>query len=151
MTAVTKEKGGRFVPIYFGPEAARALNSWLALRPKTDHDYVFVSRNMGHPKLAPEAISQMIRRLSRTVAVRGYGPHSIRHYAAEEMVEAGEASNVVQHKLNHRNQRTTIDSYYPKDNSLVQLATLRRVARKAGRLRPAKITPLFDDKGKDIG
>lgn len=151
MSAVTREKGGRFVPIFFGPETVRALQSWLGLRPVTNHDYVFTSRGQGHPPLKPEAVSRMIERLSASIAGRAYGPHSIRHYAAEEMVMAGEAPNIVQHKLNHLHQRTTVDHYYRNDNSLVQLATLRRAARRSRKSSESpKIIALFDE-GEEHG
>ncbi len=115
--AIVQEKGGVFVPVYFDDDTGAALHAWLVERPRVNHDYVFVSlkgKTYGQPiKIGSAAV--IVRRLSGRVADREYGPHSLRHLAADYWKEAGVSSVDIQHKLNHKRLQTT-ENYLPHNS-----------------------------------
>ncbi len=127
-SAIVREKGGVMVEVFFETPTALALDRWLAVRPKVDHDYVFIRNGPGTP-LRPAGISGVVKRLAERAGLDDYTAHWIRHWVAESYVENGESPNTVQHKLNHANVKTTISSYFPRHNRDVRAASKRNSLR----------------------
>jgi site-specific recombinase XerC len=69
MSAIVVGKGDIRRRIYFGEDTVQALRAWLAQRPDAPHDYVFLSVRDGQP-LSPRAVTEIIRRLSKTAGLK---------------------------------------------------------------------------------
>lgn len=119
------EKGGDWVTVEFGEMTVRALQDWLRVRPPVKHDHVFVNAYQPEQPMSPSSVSYMIRKASELVCGKAYGPHSIRHWVAEYLIQIGQSAHAVKQKLNHKHLRTTEEYYLPPDdNALVHRATL---------------------------
>ncbi len=89
-------KGGRQVFLFFGPETARALRRWLAVRrPDMFADGVHPRSLFG---LKPSGLRQVFRRLRERAGIQArVSPHILRHTSAVLRVEAGiDASTLAQ-------------------------------------------------------
>lgn len=118
-SAMTLEKGGRWVYLYFSEETQRALERWLKKRPACDHDIVFTTTK-GKP-LRRQGYRGLVERLSLRVTdgETAYRPHSIRHAVGNSYAERFVPS-VTAKKLNHTNIATTMKFYYPQSDELIQ-------------------------------
>lgn len=111
--ALLLEKGNKYHRVYFSAQTAEALQVWLAVRPKTDHEYVFTGRG-GRP-LSRDGIANVVRTLSHKIG-RNYGPHRIRHSVAQALADRQVPVSAVQQLLGHRDPRITINAYYRNDD-----------------------------------
>jgi integrase len=117
LIAYVNGKGNLTRPIYFCQEAAEAMDAWLKVRPKVKHDFVFTSTR-GHQALTGESVSDVVRRLSRTVGLsRTLGAHSLRHRVGLIFARMHVAPRVTQHYLGHTNIKTTLEYYQDVDES----------------------------------
>lgn len=123
-SAMLHEKGDRYYWVDYGEATATALTAWLAQRPKTPSDAVFIGPRTLQA-LCHESVASMVAKLSKTVCGKSYRPHSIRHWVGTTWAEAGESVYTIQGKLGHRHQRTT-ERYFPRRSSKLAEATQRR-------------------------
>lgn len=132
-SAVLFEKGEQFVTVYFWGEAITAMRRWLSERPANlDHDYVFTTTGK-HKPLSTSGIAEVVRRVALRACGREYAPHGFRHYVAQVLEAAGEVPYDIQHKLNHKDVRTTQGNYLRNINPHIQSLT----RRNAGRTNPS--------------
>lgn len=123
-SAMLHEKGDRYYWVDYGDTTAAALTAWLAQRPKSPSDAVFIGPRTLQA-LHHESVASMVANLSKKVCGQAYRPHSIRHWVGETWAEAGESVYTIQGKLGHRHQRTT-ERYFPRRSSKLAEATQRR-------------------------
>lgn len=117
--ARVKEKGGRWVWVRFGTATAAALRSWLAVRPTSDSDAVFVtSAARGAKPLTRHGYRALIENLSRKTCGRVYRPHSLRHSRGHSLAWKGVPESVTGAVLNHLSSDST-RHYYPDDDQTV--------------------------------
>lgn len=121
--AVVWEKGrggkSKARAVFFTDETARALEAWLAARPKAIplpgeslDDHVFVAERYPFSALTEEAIYCVFRALKKRAGITGrVNPHSLRHARAKTMLEKGAPLGVVSRVLGHSDVRVT-DSFY---------------------------------------
>lgn len=147
--AFVVEKGGFYHKARFGEETAIALIRWLELRPETDHDFVFTSREGGHPPLTRVSIYDIVKELSRRVHTsREWSPHAIRHAVGHAYAKAGVPASITQRKLGHKDIATTLAFYYPQDDPYLDLVSQRlalsalKTEDELRAIKPAKITPI---------
>lgn len=98
---------------FIAPELLPALNDWLAVRPKSEYETVFLSlhpskKGVHHP-LAPDAINKIIEKVKTDAGIGGQvriTPHMFRHFFASE---AAKASNpfALMKLLGHSDIKTT--------------------------------------------
>lgn len=120
-TAMLSEKGGKEQRVFFGERTAAALEDWLKYRrDPLNTGAVFVSES-GQP-MKTGGIADVIRRRSKQVCSREYGPHSIRHAVAEAMSHHYPVSTV-QRKLGHSSPLVTLNSYYPDNDNAAREAS----------------------------
>ncbi len=100
------EKGRQYVMVFFDEETAAALERWISVRPKVDHDYVW-TRKVGGEQLLVPGLTEIIQSVSLKACGVKYGPHRLRHLAAEALEDAGYTPHDIQYKLNHASSRTT--------------------------------------------
>jgi site-specific recombinase XerD len=104
------EKGTKTRPVFFSPETAGLLKSWLAVR-DTSLDFVFYNLRRRQP-LTPNGLLQILRRLGRTAGATGpIHPHAFRHRMGEKLMERGVNSGVLQQIMGHASVETTIKRY----------------------------------------
>jgi site-specific recombinase XerD len=104
------------------------LADWLemraTLRPKPEHDYVFVNSrihlNPRYGPLATSSIATLVRRLSMQVGSTSYGPHAIRHWRGQTLADQRIAPTIVQAILGHSDVRITLEYYYNQDLSRIE-------------------------------
>lgn len=124
--AIVAGKTGEGI-VDFGPGTVEALQCWLAVRPRCDHDYVFVSLSndparRGNP-LTTGGIYQLLRRLAQAAGVKGrFNPHSIRHLVGRHFTN-GANLELARRKLRHADIRTTADFYAHQDRERLKRAT----------------------------
>jgi len=117
MSAIVDGKGDVRRRIYFYEGATEALRAWLEIRPDVSHDFVFLSMRDRSP-LSPRAITEIIRRLSRTAGLkRALGAHSLRHRVGLGFARERVAPRIAQHYLGHANVSTTLEYYQDVDES----------------------------------
>lgn len=125
---VTAGKFGHQRVFFIPPALAEALRAWLAVRPKSDHDHVFLSVHPNkkglYQPLRPDALNDVIGRLRTAAGVPAevkLSPHMFRHAFATEAAKAGNAF-ALQQLLGHSDIKTT-EIYVHVD-----VTELRRVA-----------------------
>lgn len=123
-SAMLHEKGDRYYWVDYGETTAHALTAWLAQRPKSPSEAVFIGPRTLQA-LHHESIASMVANLSKKICGKAYRPHSIRHWVGTTWAEAGESVYTIQGKLGHRHQRTT-ERYFPRRSSRLAEATQRR-------------------------
>lgn len=117
--ARVKEKGGRWVWVRFGKATAAALRAWLAVRPQSESDAVFVtSAARGAKALTRHGYRALVENLSRKTCGRVYRPHSLRHSRGHSLAWNGVPESVTGAVLNHRSSDST-RHYYPDDDDTV--------------------------------
>lgn len=110
--AKIRGKGGKYRFVFFGPDGARALKRWLAVRPAADHDCVFVgvsSRNQRGP-ITYETLRMLFRRLAQRARIKlatGASIHATRHSFAHAALDAGIDGLHLQQLMGHADMQTT--------------------------------------------
>lgn len=106
--AVVREKGkggnGKPRSVYFNETTAKAIQTWLKVRPKTKDERVFMLNESG--------IYQMFKRLAKLAGISGpHNPHSFRHSFAIGMLSKGANLSQVSQTMGH-SQITVTNAYY---------------------------------------
>ncbi|HEY0614839.1 MAG TPA: tyrosine-type recombinase/integrase, partial [Candidatus Elarobacter sp.] len=126
---VIKGKGNkdRYVPMT--PEAAEAMGSYLAVRPRTTVPAFFVGR--GDRRLSAAGVYKIVRTYMTIAGITEYAsPHTWRHTVATLMRERGAdllflkeflghestATTEIYTKLARDRLRTEFDRYHPRDD-----------------------------------
>lgn len=111
-TVVEKGAGGHGLgrTVFLGPEAVRAMHTWLAIRPDVGDDHVFLGMR---GSLTTSGIYQILKRLAREAGCEGYGwnPHNWRHAAARSMLQRGASLAYVSQILGHSDIEVTARFY----------------------------------------
>ncbi len=144
-----KEKGNRWVWVYFGDATAAALREWLAVRPVCDHDYVFTtSKGRGATALTRRGYSSILEELSVKIgADKVYRPHGARHSRGHSLAWSGIPESLTGGVLNHRSKDST-RTYYPNDDE--RIAATVRLYELAALEDPEtiqKVIPLYKKEG----
>jgi site-specific recombinase XerD len=126
---ITHGKGARCRGIFLTEETQAALEAWLELRPKCNHDYLFIvdtNRRLGHLGLHP-----LLNEVKAAAGLKDHDniqPHAIRHAAASRMQQRGADLKSIQTMLGHTNITTTAIYLHTDEEhlrSVVHLASLR--------------------------
>lgn len=101
-------KGGKERTVPFGLPAARALDAWLAVRPRLTEaagGALFVGARGG--RIDPRTVRSAVHRLSAGAGGPEVAPHGLRHTAATHVLEGGADLRSVQELLGHATLSTT--------------------------------------------
>jgi integrase/recombinase XerD len=107
---VNNSKGQVDRVVYLSPDVATALRQWHGLQ-RTATDYVFPSRMRrkdGLPLGARQIRNRMLRYLPLAGITKRYGPHSLRHTFATQLLNAGASLEVVKELMGHRSLQMTL-------------------------------------------
>lgn len=100
---IGKGRKARRVPL--NRDARLALQAWLAARPESDCDALFLSQKGG--PLSARALAARVTALAARAGLEGVSPHTLRHSFAKNLVDAGVGLEKVGTLLGHENLETT--------------------------------------------
>jgi site-specific recombinase XerD len=109
-------KGSRERTVYLSSESEKALQAWLAQRPKARDRHVFLSYQ--HKKLSTTSISKRIQQVCRSSGV-DLTAHRLRHTFADHLLSAGMPITSIQKLMGHRFVETT-QNYAAANDKQVQ-------------------------------
>lgn len=100
-----RRKGGKENTIPLNYKACQALAAWLKVRPRVDHDGLFVSKFK--TPMSKRAIQYTIAKYLDEAGIEGASTHTLRHTMATHHVAAGTDLKTVQETLAHARLATT--------------------------------------------
>jgi len=99
-------KGNKQRMTLINKTAVRALNRWLAKRPASQTDALFVGKSGN--RLSTRMVQYMFRALKKAAGIERYAsPHTLRHSFATHLLEHGADLVVIKELLGHENLSTT--------------------------------------------
>lgn len=101
---ILQGKGAHERTVYVSPEAGRDLQLWLAVRPKTKCENVFVSYQK--KKLSTTSINVRVKHVCAASGV-SLTAHRLRHTFADNLLSAGMPITSIQKLMGHRFVETT--------------------------------------------
>lgn len=120
------EKGGKWVPAFFGDETARSLSIWLSHRPQVSHDYLWTGRGPDYAPIGVDTVRYALKTAAqKTGCTQNAFPHAIRHTLGHALADAGVPASIIQEKLNHADPTVTIERYLPHDHERVRTMSTR--------------------------
>lgn len=108
-----REKGDKTRLVPFSSTTREAIMAWLAVRPATDDDWLFVSLSKKPTwKLSTSGVIQMLKRRARNIGIIGrVNPHAFRHFFAREFLLRGGDLATLSDLLGHSSVEVTKSNY----------------------------------------
>jgi|GEM_PF-2217950 len=104
-------KGDKERKVFMDPRLTKAFINWLMLRPKTEHDRVFLSFNHKNflAPLEPNGLRQLIARIGKSAKIEDArcSPHTFRHTFGVNLLRAGKDIRFVQEVMGHATLQST--------------------------------------------
>jgi integrase/recombinase XerC len=129
---LVRGKGAKQRVVPLTPMVIEAIRDYLPCRPRTDSDYLFVSRVGGRPlhgRVAGRMLDRVLERAN--LDHEGITPHRLRHTFATHLIRSGADIRTVQELLGHADLQTTA-RYLHSDTRAKQEAVGRLAAAFAG-------------------
>lgn len=99
-------KGNKQRMTLINKTAVRALNRWLAVRPASQTDALFVGKSGN--RISTRMVQYLFRGLKKAAGIERYAsPHTLRHSFATHLLEHGADLVVIKELLGHENLSTT--------------------------------------------
>ena len=118
MLTVRSGKGGKFRSVPLNAEVRAAVKDYLAVRPETDEDHLFIGqRGAG---LKPRMVEYLISTYARLAGLEGVSPHTLRHSFCKHSLEAGANLVEVSRLAGHQRLDTTAIYTTPSFKDLEQ-------------------------------
>lgn len=108
--------------VFFTEVTAQALRAWLDVRPATDRNAVFTTRE---GRISHSAIYHKLRDIAFELGITRFNPHAIRHRVGQAWVDYGANLELVRIKLGHSDVSTTALFYTHQDKSRAKAASNR--------------------------
>lgn len=141
---VTHGKGDKARTVPLCPEAREYLGRWLALRPRVDNDYLFVTDEVR--RMAENGLRALLEKAKTTAGLAGaenIKPHSIRHAAATRLMQNGADLRSVMGWLGHSHLQTTAIYLHTDAQRLQSIAHCASIQRTQPESQPET------DRGRD--
>ena len=130
MEALVTEKGEKSRMVFFDSKTADALQKWLAIRPTTSADEVFVQKT--GKGLTTSGIYQIFKRAARDAGVKkSWSPHQWRHAFARNFLRNGGDIGILSQILGHASIHVTLLHYGGLENKDLQKAHLKYAPKVA--------------------
>lgn len=129
---VTHGKGNKSRTVPLCPEAKTYLRAWLAVRPMTAYDWLFVTDEIR--RLAENGLKALLENAKTVAGLAGaenIKPHSIRHAAATRLMRNGADLRSVMAWLGHSHLQTTALYLHTDAARLQQIAGLASLQPEA--------------------
>ena len=104
---VQSGKGGKQRTVPLNVEARQALQEWLAVRPQTESQRVWIAVETESDKLSSRAVQRVFQRYAEDAGIAEFSPHIARHTFAKNLVNKGIGLEKIAALLGHANLNTT--------------------------------------------
>ena len=104
---VQNGKGGKQRDVPLNTDARKAIQDWLAVRPPSDSDLIWISVESDSGCLSGRAIQRVFQRYAQDAGLDAFTPHIARHTFAKNLVNNGVSLEKVAALLGHANLNTT--------------------------------------------
>jgi site-specific recombinase XerD len=133
---VVRGKGARERTVALAPPVVEAIREYLACRPATDSNHLFVSRIGGQP-IAGRVVNRMLARVLREAGLsdEDVTPHTLRRTFATHLIRQGVDVRTTQELLGHADLQTT--ARYLRSDARTKQAAVGRLAEVFGPAPPA--------------
>jgi site-specific recombinase XerD len=111
-------KGNKQRNIPLNAEAREALQSWLAVRPQTESDFVWVAVEDVADGLSGRAVQRVMKRYAQDAGLHEFTPHIARHTFAKNLVNNGVGLEKIASLLGHSSLNTTRIYITPDEHDL---------------------------------
>jgi site-specific recombinase XerD len=98
-------KGGKTQMIYLNYKACQALASYLKVRPKVDHEALFVTKFK--TPMSGRSVQNVVTKYMKEAGITGASVHTLRHTMATHHAAKGTDLKVLQETLGHASLSTT--------------------------------------------
>jgi site-specific recombinase XerD len=116
---VRNGKGSKQRSIPLNSEARQAVRDWLAVRPQSESDHLWVGvEGDGGDGLTGRTVQRMLRRYAQDAGLDDLTPHILRHTFAKNLVNRGVGLEKVASLLGHSSLNTTRIYVIPDDHDL---------------------------------
>ena len=102
---VRSGKGNKWRTVPVNAEARAALQAYLAVRPATTDEHVFL--NQRHQPVGHEAVEDLVKKYARLAGLEGVTPHTLRHTFGKRLVDEGVNLVTVAALMGHARLETT--------------------------------------------
>jgi site-specific recombinase XerD len=107
----------RAIPL--NAEARQAVRDWLAVRPQSESDYLWVGvEGDGGDGLTGRSVQRMLQRYAQDAGLADLTPHVLRHTFAKNLVNKGVGLEKVASLLGHSSLNTTRIYVVPDERDL---------------------------------
>jgi site-specific recombinase XerD len=121
-------KGTKQRTVPLNSEARQALQAWLAVRPTTTDDALWVSTETDQA-LTARSIQHLLQRYGRAAHIDDLTPHVLRHCFGKNLIDAEVSLEKVAALLGHSNLNTTRIYITPSEQDLAQAVEKPLVGR----------------------
>lgn len=104
---VQNGKGEKQRDVPLNAEARKAFQEWLAVRPQTGNDLVWVAVEGEHEGLSGRAVQRILQRYAQEAGLQELTPHVARHTFAKNLINNRVGLEKVAALLGHSNLNTT--------------------------------------------
>lgn len=109
-------KGGVLAPSFIDANSRKYIDDYLSKR-KDRNSALFVSDQKGYPRMTPDGVQEVFRRLQKTTGME-VRPHVMRHSFATDLMKNGADIRYVQQLMHHRDITTTARYLHVIDEEL---------------------------------
>jgi integrase/recombinase XerD len=102
---VRSGKGSKYRGVPLNADARKALSDYLAVRPKSASDRLFLGRRS--EGLSPRAVEKMVFKYAQQARLDNVSPHTLRHTFGKSALDAGVDLVTVSRLLGHERLETT--------------------------------------------
>lgn len=137
-------KGSKSRRIPMSQAVAQAVREWLALRPQSELDYVWLydhRRRIGH--VALKSLVEDVKCAAGYEGNTNIMPHSLRHFAATNLMKNGANIKQIQTFLGHTRLTTTTVYLHVDEEDITELADLQTVDEEAEAVLKPSNSPSF--------
>lgn len=119
MVIVRQGKGGKQRNVPLNGDARKAVQDWLAVRPKDGSDYVWIAvENDQEGSLSGRSVQRVIHRIGQDAGLNRLTPHVLRHTFGKNLVDSGVGLEKVAALLGHSSLNTTRIYIVPNQQDL---------------------------------
>ena len=120
--SVRQGKGAKFRTIPLNADVRHALAVYLAVRPRTEDDHLFVGqRGRG---LSEAAVWYLVSKYARQAGLEDVSPHTLRHTFGKQLLDATKDLVAVAALLGHEKLETTAIYTQPSERDLARAVAL---------------------------